>query len=200
MDAISILIFLSCAAIVVVGPLILFKKIKQLIFNKRPGLKINPEKERSFLEPEPPSASGNIFLESAHEMERRGDYLGARVEYMKCIEDMKRSSQEGTLDKAIELAQMEYDEFVKRDPVYAALLSRLIPIIKAQPGMMQSDITKHFKKAEWWPELTNYNREVTKEDIGYALYFAAKQGVILRTKKGRSYELRVVEDVPTPVK
>lgn len=157
-------------------------------------------KKESFLEVD---MSGNIFLDRARERERYGDYLGARVEFMKCIEDLKRSNQDGNLDAELQHAQNEYDEFVKRDPVYAALLSRLLTISKAHPGIMQSDITKNFKKADW-SELTSYAREVTKEDIGYALYFAAKQGVILRTKKGRSYELRVVEDVPflqnTPVK
>jgi len=151
-----------------------------------------------------PMSSGNLFLDRAREREGSGDYLGARVEYMKCIEDLKRSNQGGNLDVELELAQKEYDEFVKRDPVYAALISRLMPIIKDSPGMLQSDITKNFKKATDWSSLYSYTREVTKDDIGYALYFAAKQGIILRTKKGRSYEMTVVEDVPvvpdTPVK
>lgn len=135
-----------------------------------------------------------MYLELAKTREGQGDYLGARVEYMKSIEILKRFK--GEFDEELRYAQDEYDEFVKRDPIYAALLSRLIPIIEAHPGMLQSDITKNFKKADLWSELTRYKREVTKEDIGYALYFASKQGIIMRMKKGRSYELRVVKDVP----
>lgn len=44
-----------------------------------------------------------------------------------------------------------------------------------------------------WPSLYGYDRPVVKEDIYYALCFAEKLGKIRRIKKGRSYELYIVE-------
>ena len=85
----------------------------------------------------------------------------------------------------------EYEGFVKRDPIYAKLISVLIPFIKNNPGILQSEITKCFPKMDW-SELYRYTRKVSKEDIYYALYFADKQGKIKRTKKGRSYALNAV--------
>lgn len=35
--------------------------------------------------------SKNVFLGRAKVAERNGDYLGVRVGYMKCIEDLKQS-------------------------------------------------------------------------------------------------------------
>lgn len=133
--------------------------------------------------------SDNVFLGRAKAAERNGDYLSARVEYMKCIEDLKQS---GVSEEQIQYVTKEYEEFVKRDPVFGKLVSALLPIIKGNPGILQSDISKRFLSMEW-PSLYGYNRPVAKEDIYYALYFAEKLGKIRRIKKGRSYELYVAE-------
>jgi hypothetical protein len=130
---------------------------------------------------------GNSFLDHARSAEKAGDYLGARVEYMKCIEDLKRS---GAPEDQIQYATREYEEFVKRDPIFEKLVSSLLPIIEVNPGMLQSQISKRFLSMEW-PYLYNYDRPVAKEDIYYALYFAEKRGLIRRNKKGRSYELYI---------
>jgi hypothetical protein len=127
----------------------------------------------------------NIFLDTARAAEKNRDYLRARVQYMKCIEDLKRN---GAPQKEIDYIEKEYEEFVKRDPIFRELINRLLPFIKENPGILQSQISKHFQSVEW-PELYNYNRPVAKEDIYYALYFADKFGIIQRVKKGRSYQL-----------
>lgn len=133
----------------------------------------------------------HFFLDQAKAAERQGDWLSARMSYMKCVEDLKRS---GASEADIQSAMKEYEAFTKRDPIFAKLIARLLPIIKANPGILQSDISKQFLSMEW-PELYSYTREVSREDISYALYFADKQGLILRAKKGRSYELRIIKDI-----
>ncbi|QII11200.1 hypothetical protein KsCSTR_18210 [Candidatus Kuenenia stuttgartiensis] len=131
-----------------------------------------------------------LHLEWARQAEKTGDYLRARIEYMKCVESVKQVNQAGEYEQEFQNAAREYEEFVTRDPIYAKLISVLIPFIKSNPGILQSEISKQFPNMDW-SELYQYTREISREDISYALYFAAKQGKISRTKKGRSYELKV---------
>lgn len=130
------------------------------------------------------------FLDNARAAERQGDYLQARVEYMKCIEDIKRS---GADEADIQYITREYEDFVRRDPIFIKLISMLLPFIKSNPGVLQSEISKQFISIDW-TSLYNYNRPAVKEDIYYALYFAEKFSKIRRVKKGRSYELYVLEN------
>lgn len=127
-----------------------------------------------------------IHLNWARQAERQGDFLGARMGYLKCVESWKQAGDEDELQKATK----EYESFVMRDPIFEKLISILLPIIQANPGILQSDITKRAESMDW-AKLYSYNRPVAKEDIYYALYFADKFGRITRTKKGRSYELRI---------
>ena len=139
-----------------------------------------------------PRAEDAVFhLNWAREAERNRDFLYTRVEYMKCVESWKQANQSGEYETEFQNATREYEEFVTRDPIYAKLVSVLIPFIKSNPGILQSDISKQFPIMNW-AELYQYIRAVSREDISYALYFAAKQGKISRTKKGRSYELYVM--------
>lgn len=119
-----------------------------------------------------------LHLNWAREAEKNGDFLRARVEHLKCVESWKQANQIGGFEAEFQSATKEYEDFVKRDPIFAKLLSSLLPIIKSNPGILQSAIYKHVQ-------------EMDRGDISYALYFAAKQGKISRTKKGRSYELRI---------
>jgi hypothetical protein len=125
-------------------------------------------------------------LEAARTAERKKDFLGARMGYLKCVETLRQARDEAGLQKAT----TEYDAFVQRDPFFKELVSRLLPIIQANPGMLQSDITKRAESMDW-SALYSHSRSIAKEDIYYALYFADKFGTITRTKKGSSYELRL---------
>lgn len=127
-----------------------------------------------------------LHLNWARQAERQGDFLGARMEYLKCVESWKQAGDEAELQKATH----EYEAFVRRDPIYEKLISALLPLIQANPGILQSDIAKQAESKEW-AELYSYNRPIAREDIYYALYYADKFGSITRTKKGRSYELRI---------
>lgn len=127
-----------------------------------------------------------LHLNWARQAEKQGDFLAARMEYLKCVESWKQAGDDAELEKATK----EYEEFVRRDPIFEKVLSLLLPIIQTNPGILQSDIAKQAESMEW-AALYNYNRPVAREDIYYTLYFADKFSRITRTKKGRSYELRV---------
>ena len=127
-----------------------------------------------------------LHLNWAKQAEKRGDFLAARIEYLKCVESWKQSGDITELEKATG----EYEAFVRRDPVFEKLLSILLPIIKSNPGILQSEIAKQVESVDW-ATLYDYNRPIAREDVYYALYFAEKFDRITRTKKGRSYELRI---------
>ena len=127
-----------------------------------------------------------LHLNWAKQAEKRGDFLAARMEYLKCVESWKQSDDIIELEKATR----EYEAFVRRDPVFEKLLSILLPIIDSNPGILQSEIAKQAESVDW-ATLYDYNRPIAREDVYYALYFAEKFDRITRTKKGRSYELRI---------
>ena len=127
-----------------------------------------------------------LHLNWAKQAEKRGDFLAARMEYLKCVESWKQSDDIIELEKATR----EYEAFVRRDPVFEKLLSILLPIIDSNPGILQSEIAKQAESVDW-ATLYDYNRPIAREDVYYALYFAEKFNRITRTKKGRSYELRI---------
>jgi len=127
-----------------------------------------------------------LHLNWAKQAEKRGDFLAARMEYLKCVESWKQSDDIIELEKATR----EYEAFVRRDPVFEKLLAILLPIIDSNPGILQSEIAKQVESVDW-ATLYDYNRPIAREDVYYALYFAEKFDRITRTKKGRSYELRI---------
>jgi hypothetical protein len=127
-------------------------------------------------------------LACARSAEKGGDYLGARMGYLKCVESLK---QAGAITE-LEDAMGEYEDFVRRDPIFKKLIAVLIEGIKENPGILQSEITGRAEVMDW-SRLYNYDRPIAKDDVYYALYFGDKFGYITRNRKGRSYELRVKE-------
>jgi len=101
-----------------------------------------------------------LHLNWAKQAEKRGDFLAARMEYLKCVESWKQSGDITELEKATRA----YEAFVRRDPVFEKLLSILLPIIDSNPGILQSEIAKQAESVDW-ATLYDYNRPVAKEDI-----------------------------------
>jgi hypothetical protein len=130
------------------------------------------------------------FIEQAKNAERNGDYLGARVFHMQCVESLKRSGA----SEELEAAKKEYADFVRRDPFFNKLLSVFLEGIKQNPGILQSDITKKFEDMEWG-ELRNIDRPFSKDDIRYVFYFTEEFGHLIRQKSGRSYRLYLPEQL-----
>ena len=71
-------------------------------------------------------------------------------------------------------------EFASYDPLYKQIIARVLPMVHASPGLMQSQIYKG-------------QSDEIKEQMRYALYFAHELGHIRRLKKGNSYQLFLPE-------
>jgi len=126
-----------------------------------------------------------FHMERAWDAENRGDYLGARVSFIACVELLKRDN---AATEELKIAKGEYADFVREDPIFNAMLPFFLDAVRQNPGILQSEITS---KAEQmgWSEIRQYGRSVSKDDIRYVLYFAEEFGLLVRQKKGRSYQL-----------
>ncbi len=120
-----------------------------------------------------------LHLDWARKAREQNNFFRARSEYLKATESVRQINGEGKYNADFEAITSEYHNFVKDDPFFHDLLKHVLPLIEANPGVLQADIPKRL------PELS-------KIDISYVLYFADLFGKISRTKKGRTYELKIV--------
>lgn len=72
--------------------------------------------------------------------------------------------------------------FAKEDPLYKDVMERVLPLVRANPGMLQSQIYKG-------------QPDEIKEQMRYVLYFANEIGHIKRIKKGNSYKLMLPDEM-----
>jgi hypothetical protein len=116
--------------------------------------------------------------------ERRGDFRMARGLYLKASESLEQAEKLAGVpvaSLALEKIKAEYYEFVvSRNPVYRAILSELLPIIRAKPGILQTDLYKLV--------------QMGRAEVSYGLYFAEKEELVRREGKGRSYLLFFIRD------
>jgi len=107
------------------------------------------------------------------------DFAQARVFYLKCVEGWRQASvlNAGAYKNEWEEATREYEDFGSKDPNFANLMSVIGPVIRQNPGILQTQLYEKL-------------RDIPKSDISYALYFADKLGKLARMKKGRTYEIR----------
>jgi hypothetical protein len=107
-----------------------------------------------------------------------GDTRAARGAYSALVESWKQHNalHHDAFDAQLEAVKRECSEFVKSDPVYQLLRQAIAQVIQRQPGILQT-------------ELYTVLAKVPKEELQYALYFAADHGFIVRTKQGRTYSL-----------
>jgi hypothetical protein len=123
---------------------------------------------------------GLLHLRRAREAVSGGNADFARLCYLKAAESWKQANEEegGKWARELEQANKEYAAFVQADPAYRSGLAELLPIIQGNPGILQTDLYKACPGIE-------------RETVSYILYFAASDGVVERTKKGRTYEIKV---------
>jgi hypothetical protein len=112
-----------------------------------------------------------------------GNIAAARGAYAALVESWKQHNalHRGAFDAQLEAAKREYSEFVKSDPTYQIIRQALVQEIRRQPHILQTEMYSVLAK-------------VPKEELQYALYFAADHGFIVRTKKGRTYSLSLPPD------
>jgi len=133
----------------------------------------------------------SFHLKNAHDAELRNDYLTARVEYMACVDSLKRDKK---AIPQLEFVKKEYSEFVRRDPIFNKMLPFFLDGVRQNQGILQSDITAKAEDMNWG-EIRNYNRPISKDDIRYVFYFAEEFGLLIRKKEGRSYRLYLPEQL-----
>jgi len=116
--------------------------------------------------------------EAARRCVAEGNHTGARSAYFKWVESVRQQNinTNGQLQHDLEEARKEYSEFVRTDPIYLRIREAVTEKIKDHPDILQTDL---------YSVLDGFN----KEDIDYAMYFAAEHGAVIRTKKGRTYSL-----------
>lgn len=122
-----------------------------------------------------------LHLSLARSSAHTGNFNQARISYPKAVESWRQAneSEGGKWEREHELTKAEFAAFVSIDPVYNDGVAVIIPFIRTTPGLLQTDLYKACTGIE-------------RETISYILYFAASSGIIERTKKGRTYELRAI--------
>lgn len=128
-----------------------------------------------------PDRSSDIIFHrtEARKARQAGNYSQARSSYMRWVESLRQQSLSArALQPELEAAKLEYSDFAKTDPAYLTVCETVLPRIKSAPSILQKDLYTIF------PQLA-------REDISYALYFAADHGKLIRTKKGNSYALSI---------
>ncbi|MDR3302080.1 MAG: hypothetical protein LBT01_06080 [Spirochaetaceae bacterium] len=124
----------------------------------------------------------------ARDAERARDFKKARALYLKTVESFEQFEKLENipaLTAILNKLKTEYASFVLyRDPEYRALLKFILPIVQKFDGILQTEVYK-------WE-----NSNFKKADFTYALYFAEKEGLIKREKKGRSYQVYFVRNKP----
>lgn len=73
--------------------------------------------------------------------------------------------------------------FAKRDPLFNRVVPEMTAHIQANPGCIQSQLTKLFT-------------HVDIEDLRYVLYYAEALGLIVRVRKGNSYAIYLPDHAP----
>jgi hypothetical protein len=121
--------------------------------------------------------------ERALDLASNNNYLEARVAFLKWVESVKQQNinEGGKLEDELNAAKKTYSDFVKNDPIFIEILSAIFPVLKENPGILQTEIYKLFPKIE-------------KNDLSYTLYFASDHGKIIRKKTGRTYSLYLKSD------
>lgn len=118
--------------------------------------------------------------EHCEEIERAwkgGDYDWARQQLQRIAYTMIGSAV--TAEERANFTRL-MAEFANEDPLYEHVMERVLPLVRDNPGILQSQIYKG-------------QPDDIKEQMRYVLYFAAELGHIRRVKKGNSYQLMLPE-------
>lgn len=121
-----------------------------------------------------------IHREAARRHRQNGDYALARSSYFSWVESVRQQNINtgGQLEQELKEVKSEYSEFVKTDPLYQQIRDAAVAKIREEQGILQTALYKALPTFD-------------KSAITYAMYFAHEHGVIVRTKKGRTYSLSV---------
>lgn len=112
------------------------------------------------------------------------DYPEARMSFFRGVEAWKQAAaDDSSLESQWRSAQKRFEEYMQDDELYKTLLPKCKRIIEKNPGIKQTELYKALD-----------DDEVFDDDVRQVIYFAEKNGEIVREKKGRTYILRIAED------
>jgi len=126
-------------------------------------------------------ATAFASIEQAEACEASGDFMTARVAYMRAVESITQfdTLTDGSVAKVVAEFKKAYQTFaLERDPLFKKYLAALLPVIKESPGILQTEL---YTKTS-----------VERSDVSYCLYFADAGGLVKREKKGRTYQVTAV--------
>lgn len=107
----------------------------------------------------------------------QGDYALARSWLQKFAYDLERHKAPDEVHAGFKELM---SKFAKEDPLFSSVMSAVMPVIKRQPGIVQSVLSKQLSQFD-------------KDEFRYAMYYAEVMGKVRREKKGRSYALFLVQ-------
>ncbi len=154
-----------------------------MLFGRKSGATVVPAKpvlgqneERQITTPLPPGETGE-FVKAARAAWRAGDFDRARLMYQKSsyaasvIQDSHLKDQVNCMLKA------EQAKCVVDDPLFNAIVSEVLLVVRSSPGILQSKLYEHLS--------------CERDQAQWALYYAEVLGQVRREKKGKSYALTV---------
>ncbi len=104
---------------------------------------------------------------------KQGDYEFARDWLQKLAYRLKSENAPKAVHDRFKALMAD---FTRDDPLYAEVMRVALPVISANPGIVQSQLAKQFPQFE-------------AEQFRYAMYYGEVIGDVAREKKGRSYAL-----------
>ena len=124
-----------------------------------------------------PPPTGNPQYDALQRMMALDQWDAARQKLQQIAYSMVSESPE---------VKAEFTQFMKvfaeRDPLLASVLNTVMPLVRGQPGILQTATYKHLPG-------------IGVEEVRYAIYFAEQLGMLRREKKGNTYRLLPIGDV-----
>jgi RecA/RadA recombinase len=114
----------------------------------------------------------NFHLDRARKADKENDYTTAAREYRKTISILKKDNPE-----EFRTVSEEFENFVKRDPIFKEILSVFLSGIKEHPEIKPIDISLGGITKDWG-EIYGLGRALEPIDIKYFFDFAEKFGYI----------------------
>jgi hypothetical protein len=121
-----------------------------------------------------------FHLKRARQAVADGDLSKARDEYRRSVNVLKHNN---VTDPAL---FTEYEEFVKRDPIYKSLAKVFIAGLKENPGITELEMNTTNIIRDWGIRF-GLGKEIEPIDRVYFMEFAEKFGYIIRESGNRIY-------------
>lgn len=111
---------------------------------------------------------------------RDGEFDYAREQLRKLAYELRSGETPTVVQERLKVLTQN---FTRSDPMYAEVMRVAIPVISANPGIVQSTLAKQFPQFD-------------AEQFRYAMYYGEAIGDVVRNKNGSSYSLFQPDIIP----